>query len=54
MIALIWLNIQPCSTRLDLISLSFCLLLRYNKLNEIGSNESQNSNCFTGKLNEKK
>ena len=44
---------EPSSTRWVLISLSSYLLPCYNKLNEIGSNESQNSNCFSGKRKEK-
>ena len=45
---------QPSSTRQVLISVSSYLLPCYNKLNEIGSNESQNSKCFPGKRKEKR
>ena len=44
---------EPSSTRWVLISLSSYLLPCYNKLNEMSSNESQNSNCFPGKRKEK-
>ena len=44
---------EPSSTRWVLISLSSYLLPCYNKLNEKGSNESQNSNCFSRKRKEK-